>query len=140
MRTATFVIPGVPVGKGRARSTRSGHHYTPHRTQVAEAMVASCYLAKHDIDPHAGPVRMTVRAVFPIQRSWPKWMREKASRGELPCTNRIDIDNIVKAVADGLNGIAYTDDRQIIELRATKECGSIPRTEVTLTFEEEVGR
>jgi Holliday junction resolvase RusA-like endonuclease len=31
-----------------------------------------------------------------------------------------DLDNLVKAVVDGLNGIAFHDDRQIVQLVARK--------------------
>lgn len=31
-----------------------------------------------------------------------------------------DIDNYVKAVLDGLNGVAYLDDRQVVQVFATK--------------------
>lgn len=33
---------------------------------------------------------------------------------------RGDIDNYVKSVLDGLNGVAYEDDRQIVNLKAFK--------------------
>jgi hypothetical protein len=32
----TFVIPGPPIPKGRPRMARSGHVYTPKRTEEAE--------------------------------------------------------------------------------------------------------
>lgn len=31
-----------------------------------------------------------------------------------------DIDNILKIVLDGLNGVAYADDKQVIEVRCRK--------------------
>ncbi|OXE37422.1 MAG: hypothetical protein CGW95_01600 [Phenylobacterium zucineum] len=33
-------------------------------------------------------------------------------------TGAFDIDNLAKAVLDGLNGVAYVDDRQVISLSA----------------------
>ena len=35
-------------------------------------------------------------------------------------TKRPDVDNLVKAVLDGLNGIAFKDDCQVVEVHATK--------------------
>ena len=32
---------------------------------------------------------------------------------------RIDLDNAIKAVLDALNGIAYVDDRQVVDIRAS---------------------
>ena len=44
---------------------------------------------------------------------------------------RGDIDNVVKAVSDGLNGIAWPDDRQVIELHAWARVDAAkPRVEV----------
>jgi crossover junction endodeoxyribonuclease RusA len=31
-----------------------------------------------------------------------------------------DLDNIIKAIQDGLNGIAWIDDRQVVELQAKR--------------------
>jgi Holliday junction resolvase RusA-like endonuclease len=46
---------------------------------------------------------------------------------------RCDIDNLVKAVQDALNGIAYVDDAQIVSLVAVKAVSpGDPRTEVEI--------
>ena len=41
-----------------------------------------------------------------------------------------DADNLFKAVADALNGIAYVDDAQIVQSTVTKIKGEVPRIEV----------
>ena len=45
-----------------------------------------------------------------------------------------DLDNYVKAVSDGMNGIAYQDDRQVVELKAklVVRKGISKRAEVTI--------
>ncbi len=43
-----------------------------------------------------------------------------------------DIDNMVKAVLDGLNGKAFKDDRYICELHASKQYSDEARIEVTI--------
>nr|WP_236887784.1 RusA family crossover junction endodeoxyribonuclease [Clostridioides mangenotii] len=43
-----------------------------------------------------------------------------------------DIDNMVKAVFDGLNGKAFKDDRYICELHASKYYSNEPRIEVVI--------
>ena len=43
---------------------------------------------------------------------------------------RPDIDNLVKIVLDGLNGVAFMDDKQVIELYAIKRYSIEPRTEI----------
>ncbi|CZR99694.1 Endodeoxyribonuclease RusA [Clostridioides difficile] len=43
-----------------------------------------------------------------------------------------DLDNIIKSVADSLNGIAYKDDSQIVEVVSKKYYSDKPRVEVIL--------
>jgi Holliday junction resolvase RusA-like endonuclease len=38
-------------------------------------------------------------------------------------TPRGDLDNYIKALWDGCNGVVWDDDRQIVECHATKEFG-----------------
>ena len=43
-------------------------------------------------------------------------MRNKSNPSKL----RGDIDNYAKSILDGLNGVAYTDDKQIVSLELRK--------------------
>ena len=43
-----------------------------------------------------------------------------------------DIDNVAKAVLDGLNGIAWTDDRLVQAKTSRKVCGPVPGVAVTV--------
>ena len=46
---------------------------------------------------------------------------------------RCDIDNLIKSVADSLNGVIWDDDDQIVELHATKNYDKDrPRVEITV--------
>ena len=49
---------------------------------------------------------------------------------EIRPTKKPDIDNIVKVVADALNGIAYADDKQIVSLVVEKYYSVRPRVEI----------
>lgn len=53
---------------------------------------------------------------------WPGAMRAK----------RPDLDNITKAILDGLNGHAFRDDAQVVKLEAVKIYGSPARTLVQI--------
>lgn len=47
--------------------------------------------------------------------------------------NRADLDNLSKCVLDALNGVAYVDDKQVIQLIASVEYGcSCPGVDVVL--------
>ena len=47
-------------------------------------------------------------------------------------TKKPDVDNIAKAILDSLNGIAYRDDSQIVELNMKKLYADLGFVKVTL--------
>ncbi|RLG39951.1 MAG: hypothetical protein DRO01_04855, partial [Thermoproteota archaeon] len=48
-----------------------------------------------------------------------------------------DIDNILKAILDGLNGVAWKDDRQVITAMAIKSYGNQDATYVYIAEYDE---
>lgn len=134
----TIVVMGAPVGKGRPRFTRSGHAYTPDKTRAYEQSVA--WAAKAEMGPRQpidGPVQMYFRAVFEIPKSWPEKKRMDALLGVIRPTVKPDADNLIKAVADSLNGIVYRDDSQITEITGSKRYGT--QAFVTVTVKPIIG-
>ena len=114
-----FTVPGNPVGKARPRFTR-GRAYTPAKTQEYEQIVAAAAYEAIKT-PLPGPLRVTLFCWFEIPQSLsaPK----KSARLSTHHVQKPDIDNVIKSVTDGMNGIAYADDSQIAEVRATKMWG-----------------
>ena len=110
----TFEVPGCPVPKQRARRGRHGRWYTPQATRSYEAKVGWAAKAAGLHAPHNGLVGLKVRLWFPDRR-------------------RRDVDNVVKAIMDALNGLAYSDDSQVIELFVSRQVDrQRPRAEVTV--------
>jgi Holliday junction resolvase RusA-like endonuclease len=137
--TLFFEVPGEPVGKARPRFTRQGHAYTPKKTSDYEREVRNSFrIAYPAHEPMAGPVSMEVYAFFGVPKSWPMKKREAALRSEslLP-TGRPDASNVLKAVEDALNGLAYLDDSQIVDASVQKRYASRPRVEVSLVMGRE---
>lgn len=132
----TFEIPGEAVPKGRPRMTKSGHAYTPKTTRDYEAWVKLCWLQTGQ-PMSLRPLQVKLGFYLPIPKSFSKKQRELALAGVLLPTKKPDIDNLVKAVLDGLNGLAYRDDQQIVALEAAKGYGAAPLVQVTL---QEVGQ
>ena len=119
----SFDVPGRPQGKGRPRFARNGHAYTPESTRRYEACIretARRAAKKAGWKIAASGVYVYVYALFPIPRSWPREKKAAAERDELT-PGKPDIDNIVKAVLDGLNGVAYTDDKAVKAISASKK-------------------
>jgi Holliday junction resolvase RusA-like endonuclease len=154
MNQITFTIPGPPRGKQRARTVRNRHtgrvmSFTPDETTKYEDLVRWSFVdatrrgpdlsfdhdnRKRIDDPHDGPIEMEITAVYPIPASWSERRKGSALSGAIRPTVKPDLDNIVKIVADALNGLAYTDDSRVVEVIVRKRYGSNPRCEVKLTM------
>lgn len=52
--------------------------------------------------------------------------------GNIRPTHKPDFDNVTKAVCDALNGIAYSDDSQIVDAMERKFYSEQPRIEVII--------
>lgn len=108
MTTLSFVVPGVPVPKGRPRVVR-GHTFTPKRTTAYEAKVSwAALVARRNAtrsgiawDLGAESFRVTL-VVFAKDR------------------RRTDVDNIEKGILDACNGILWNDDSQVDDLRTVR--------------------
>lgn len=127
MRTVSFVIPGKPFGKQRPRVTRLGRVYTPKETVDFEAVVRDIAL-QHFAEPFVGPVRVSVEAIFEPPPSW-SGKRRRASLGA-PHIGKPDLDNVMKALGDSLNRVAFADDTQIAEASLRKRWGETAETRV----------
>jgi Holliday junction resolvase RusA-like endonuclease len=114
-----FTVPGDPVAKGRPRVVRDGaftRTFTPKTTVDFENRVR--FAAEHaGARPLEGPVSMTVTAMFAMPKGR---FRKRAPRPAEWKTTKPDLDNLLKSVKDALNGIAYADDSQVVELHAGK--------------------
>ena len=126
-----FIIPGEPKAKQRPRIGKWGA-YTPEMTVQYENWVKECYLSQLKNKSLEGEIRANITAYFGIAKSISKTKRADMVRGKIRCTKRPDVDNIAKIVLDSLNGIAYDDDSQIVELNVKKCYSENPCVEVEL--------
>lgn len=125
---ATFTIPGKPFGKQRPRvGVIAGHArvFTPKETVSFERQVGqiAASLFPRPID---GPVEMHIRAVFEAPPSWSR--KKRAALLGTPHTSKPDLSNLIKAIEDGLNRIAYADDGQIAFQSSRKVWGERAET------------
>lgn len=116
----TFFVDGKPQGKGRPRFARNVV-YTPKQTLEYEKLIASCYSG----DMLQGPLFVDITAFFSVPKSYSKAMKKAIKNGEITPTKKPDADNIGKVVMDALNGVAYEDDKQVIDLRVSKKYSSV---------------
>ena len=114
----TVKVPGKPKGKARPRFAK-GRAYTPKNTVEYEKLISQCYQEQNGTK-HEGEISLDIKAVFMIPKSWTnrkkKTYVDEKRRPEI----RPDIDNIAKVVMDALNGIAYEDDSQVVDMKVSK--------------------
>ncbi len=134
---AKFTVVGEPKGKGRPKFAKVGNFvktYTPDQTVIYENLVKiefqrQCKNIKFgDYDE----LKMTINAYYSIPKSASKKKTNLMLEGKIRPTKKPDIDNIIKVIADSLNGIAYRDDAQIVELVATKNYSDNPKVFITI--------
>ena len=133
-----FTIPGEPVGKGRPRFTRSGHAYTPETTASYENLVKLEYERQVGAEPFAKgiPLVLTINAMYGIPASTTKKQQRLMLTGAIFPTKKPDCDNIIKIIADALNGLAYYDDSQLSTVSIVKRYAPMPRVEVWISGED----
>lgn len=125
------IIPGQPQGKGRPRIGKIGAHarmFTPAKTVAYESLVALCATeALRGAALLEGPVRVRMHLWCQTPKTLTKRERADIATGAKRPTTKPDIDNVVKAIFDGFNGVLWRDDVQVVELTVVKAyAGSAP--------------
>lgn len=117
----SFIVEGQPQGKGRHRTTKTGHTYTPEKTVYYENWVKGCYIQRTGAKWLQGPLKATVEAYYKIPNSIKsKNKRQKMIKGIIRPQIKPDADNIAKVILDSLNGLAYADDKSVVDLTVSK--------------------
>ncbi|WP_407280586.1 RusA family crossover junction endodeoxyribonuclease [Aromatoleum evansii] len=131
----SFVIPGEPKGKGRHRSriAKMGDgkqfiaNYAPKETVEYENLVRmAASRAMAGRAPSELPVLVELVATCSVPASWSKKKQAAALMGEVMPTGKPDLDNIEKAVMDGMNKIVFRDDAQACRVVKGKRYGERP--------------
>ena len=135
-KSVTFTVPGKPVGKQRPRfSRRSGRTYTPEKTVNYETLARLSYQQQVDAEPFERdrPLTLKLEIYQQIPNSVSKKKRELMIGKKILPTKKPDCSNILKCIEDGLNGIAYHDESQIVKSYAVKYCSEYPEVKVTIS-------
>lgn len=110
-----LTIPGKPTPKARPRVVSAKGKrwtYSPTADQEVDVRTLAQAMAE-DCKPMEGPVRMTV-FFYPYRTEVEV---EPAEEGKI---KRPDLINYLAFLADALQGAAYLDDAQVVEIHAYK--------------------
>ena len=132
-----FEIVGAPVGKRRPKfSTVHGYAQAvkPKEDAIYENLVKITFAAakRDDYDLYEKALRVEIEAFFGIPKSFSKKRAAEATEGHICPLTKPDADNIAKIICDALNGVAYKDDTQIVELKIIKRYAAEPSVRVKI--------
>lgn len=135
MPATIFTVPFVR-GKGRVRFVRqTGRTYTPDATAEAMERIRMAYVdAGGGKAPKGQPVSVLIMVSRPLPSTRPKRVTSE------PDVYKPDVDNVAKLVLDALNGCAWEDDTQVIDLqviKASRSRGIDPQTRVAVVWKED---
>mgnify|MGYP001947951195 CR=1 FL=1 len=134
MSQIRFIVNGSPIGNQRAADGKHGK-YLPAKSRKYQENIAWNFRKALGgaVKPTGKPIEVSVLAFYPVPKSWPVWKQEAALAGDIVPTVKPDVDNIEKAIYDGLNEVAYHDDAQIVNVNGfIKRYSRQPRVEITI--------
>lgn len=120
MTTISFVVRGTPVPQGSARAfVVNGHAVitSANKNLKSWRLLVSAEAQRYAPTPiWSCPVVVSVTFLLTRPKSHPK-------RKVTWPTSRPDLDKLIRAILDGLTGIIFADDSQVIGLEAKKAWG-----------------
>ena len=118
-----FSVEGTPIQQGSMRHIGHGRMIHSKAVELAAwradiasaAKLAGC---KPILDPIAITMRFRVKRPKSVKRAYP--------------TVAPDLDKYVRGVNDGLTGVAFADDSQVIKIVASKEYSDNPGVDIEI--------
>ena len=123
MTAGAVTIMGKCMAKERPRISRYGRVFTPGRTKDYETLVAET-VRPYVKEPLTGGLALTIEVIKAPPVSWSKKRRREAQELGLFNAKRPDLDNYIKSILDGLNGVLYKDDALVSKLTVSKRYGA----------------
>lgn len=136
-----ITIPGPPKALERNRhgivKRRDGSqfiaNYLPAKSRAESSAIRRFAAeAMSNQAPLDCPVDLRFAAYLPIAASWTKRKQADALSGRIRPSVGIDIDNILKLLADSFKELVWRDDRQITDVSGWKRYSDRPRLVVEI--------
>lgn len=122
MSSYSIEINTRPIPKARPRLSKFAV-YTPKKTADYEKLIAFEWKKKYKNLILKNAVKLDLLFCFKKAKSCKKDYH----------TQRPDIDNLEKAILDGLNKTAFVDDCQVVEMKSQKVFSDVDKIVITVT-------
>lgn len=129
-RSVHFVIPGLPEPRREPPIGRRGPYAHPGNETYYDR-VRWAWRAAGSVDFGIDPIELSVVAHFPRPIThWRKGGHLTPSGERNPHkVSRPDLSNLIKAIEDALNGLAYHDDSQIVAYGRPRKVWTVTPTD-----------
>ena len=131
---ARYIFNITPQAQARPRATRMGRGirlYDPKKTSDFKKELRAMAQGL-DVEPLQDALSVEIWFYRAVQKSISKKEHVRRTTGHVRPTVKSDIDNYTKSTLDGLNGILWRDDAQIVDLNTHKYYSENPRIEIEL--------
>ena len=141
-RELFFEVAGKPKSKRTGNISTKGSFarlIKNPETAIFENLIKISFRSKHM--SHAitdNAVKIEINAFFRPPNNFSKKKLKMIEGDEYPICKKPDCSNIIKVVEDGLNGVAFFDDKQIIDTSCRKFYSNRERTEIKITIYDDV--
>ena len=125
-----LAIPGEPVSKARPRICKRGT-FTPEKTVNYETLIKELFIITKQ-NKLEGMLSVQIDCYFKIPKSTSKKNTVLMLHEIIRPVKKPDLDNLAKICLDALNGLAYKDDSQVVELTVKKYYSDEPRVEIRI--------
>lgn len=117
----------------------TGAIYTPPKTLQREKYIGQQFKLQNRTWRMAdGPVSVEIEIEVNVPSSARKKEKEEIKAGLIYPTKKPDLDNVAKLVLDGLQGIAFNDDYQVVDLKVSKRYGEEKRLKIKVKRYEKI--
>lgn len=118
----TFRVNGIPIPQGSMKVINGRVLHSQGSALAVWRSLIGWEAKSAGASPHSLPTKITITFFMPrpktVKRPWPSVAP--------------DLDKLVRAVLDGLTGVAYEDDGQVVQIHAQKLYGASVGAEIRL--------
>ena len=118
----TFRVNGIPIPQGSMKVINGRVLHSQGSALAGWRSLIGWEARLAGASPHSLPTKITITFTMP---------RPKTVKRALPSVAP-DLDKLIRAVLDGLTGVAYEDDGQVVQIHAQKLYGASVGAEIRL--------